>query len=148
MLEIFLCLEGEKLDIHIWAFSYIKGLSPEILIFEEKGTMSRVFSLRDGILPTKMFVQGSRSVWRWGAGWLRACSQASSDRTPPQVFTSQDGPFGQEQSSSGGRQDVADQTIQCEVSWCNRGRTNPSFPPSFHFNSPETFQCMYNTLFA
>ncbi len=30
----------------------IKGLSPEILLFKRKGTVSRDFSLRDGILPT------------------------------------------------------------------------------------------------
>jgi hypothetical protein len=31
----------------------IKGLSPEILLFKRKGTVSRDFSLRDGILPTR-----------------------------------------------------------------------------------------------
>ncbi len=34
----------------------IKGLSPEILLFKRKGTVSRDFSLRDGILPTTLFV--------------------------------------------------------------------------------------------
>ncbi len=34
------------------SISCIKGLSPEILLFEKKGTVSRDFSLRDGILPT------------------------------------------------------------------------------------------------
>ncbi len=30
----------------------IKGLCPEILLFKREGTVSRDFSLRDGILPT------------------------------------------------------------------------------------------------
>ncbi len=33
---------------------YIKGLSPEILLFKRKGTVSRDFSFRDGILPTPL----------------------------------------------------------------------------------------------
>ncbi len=36
------------------SISCIKGLSPEILLFKRKGTVSRDFSLRDGILPTKL----------------------------------------------------------------------------------------------
>ncbi len=37
------------------SISCIKGLSPEILLIEMKGAVSRDFSLRDGILPTHSY---------------------------------------------------------------------------------------------
>jgi hypothetical protein len=44
------------------SISCIKGLSPEILLFKKKGTVSRDFSLRDGILPTAAIAYSGDSL--------------------------------------------------------------------------------------
>ncbi len=64
------------------SISCIKGLSPEILLFKRKGTVSRDFSLCDGILPTAGPMFPAVALMGGGAGATQPLQAGFPPPTP------------------------------------------------------------------